>query len=315
MSYRRKERRACLVLLWAFAASCGAPTGPDVAPQDDGRPDVRIFVTEALASLLDSAGHFAVLSPVGVLPYPAIDPDQARALAVGFVNTFGETSAFRAEVSERRGGPIRPGHLKPLARVEFASTPFGSLDGLETWVRKTLGPVFYVRFTDNGEPMLTVAVSAYAIDVGIADGRLVFPASYGGEFSTFGIPPQESYQFPLSPEQAVKMVAEETGARVDSVPALIRGGHPTSRGSARWRIHLDRDVSVRMRTSGEVRVARVLFVGLDDEGPRRNVLSVPSVRQPAVDTIFTSIMTVLSLDPQIPVLFEAIVMQPNPPPI
>jgi hypothetical protein len=77
-------------------------------------------------------------------------------------------------------------------------------------------------------------------------------------FFVLGVPAS----VPVSPEHAVRIVAELSDARVSAIPELILPGRGFVPQYARWRIQLERPVTLRGEQTGRAYVGSELYVGL-----------------------------------------------------
>jgi hypothetical protein len=152
------------------------------------------------------------------------------------------------------------------------------------------GPQYLVFFDQGAEPELGVAISAYASDLTIENGNVREPREGGSYFTTHAVARSgRSPYVPVSPEEAVAIVSERTGAKVTQVPDLIlrAGWHPLL---AMWRLRLDRAVTVTRRGGGNgagnavrevfVSANRKLFVAAADQ-PAAIRVPAPRSGQPA----------------------------------
>jgi hypothetical protein len=291
---------AVIALLWG----CGdGPTEPRFV-----QPDVRSWVAGAAAQALDANGHFVFPPPEIATPFPVITEARARDLAAAYVWTFATNPGFASLLQVQRGGASTDlSAPEPASRVEFAESPYEPVT-TETSApsRRSYGPFFVVRMLERGMPFLSLRVSAYATDVNIANGMLVFPSHSGGEFDWFGIPPAIVDQNPISPEVATETVAKATGAKVDEVPVLVAPHRDYAFQFARWKLRLDRPVTLRVVSSGRQVLGREVYVGLS-LGPREPaVFYVPTETQPTRDTVPLAPPVVLSIRPNYPVAFERV---------
>lgn len=249
--------RSVLMGVLVAVMACVDPVAPEV-----DEPDVRPYVTAAVASTLDARGRFVFSTPTIVTPFPTITESTAITLAVAFLNTFASHSGFVAALRRQRGADVPLGDLRPDGRVEFADSPYDHATVDSAFLRRVTGPQFLVRFSANGVPYVTVVVSAYATELRVVSGRLVYPQTSGGEFAIFATRLGHAYESPVSAEQATKSVATGTRALVAQVPSLLVPDRFHAFQMSRWRIVLDRDVEVEVLSTGaRVRVSS-LYVGL-----------------------------------------------------
>ncbi|MBW3654877.1 MAG: hypothetical protein KY444_02130, partial [Gemmatimonadetes bacterium] len=115
---------------------------------------------------------------------PIISPERARDLAASNVLSFGP--ALKRHWEEDRGRAIDITRLRPEPRVFFASTPYAVFpDGFHPAFRRAVGPYYLVRMGTGRGAEVIEAVSAYNIDMGIADdGKLDLPELSGMHFVT-----------------------------------------------------------------------------------------------------------------------------------
>lgn len=255
-------------LLTACRDDRAEPTQPIMPAQ------IQAYVTGDAARSLGSDGLFELTPATAPADLQIIAPGRAGELASAYVRTYGPTMGPGFKMFG--ASDIDVGKLEMSPRVFYAETPFARFPDVWSLApRRHFGPYYVTHFLLDGRPALTVAVSAYAQDVRISlEGRIVLPVQVGGLFYDFPVTQQGarvSYR-PVSPEEAVQMVAAQAGARVTNPPRLMlrdRRFHPVT---AQWQLTLDRPVGVK-RGSERLSV-RELFVGPN------GALSVPSAAQP-----------------------------------
>lgn len=219
------------------------------------------YVTGAAAAALGPDGRFALEAPSSPNGDRIISPVQARRLAMGFLRSFGV--AFRAGWEAERGGPIDLASLAASPRVYFAQTPYSAVprNDVHSAHRRHFGPYYLVTLLQRSEPVLQISVSALTTEYSIDDrGRLVAPVETGMDFISDAMPADGSFR-PISPEEAVAMAAEATGATIRDVPELVLMGSAHSPAFARWRIELDRPIRARGRDGRDAAAQRTVFVG------------------------------------------------------
>jgi hypothetical protein len=127
---------------------------------------------------------------------------------------------------------------------------------------------------------VSVAVSAWATELSLENGRLHFPAISGNELVAVGIPYGHVGEYPSAPEDAIALAAERSGRRVAAVPELITplptDGPPQL---ARWRVTLKAPVTIQAATGR--RSVGELMVGAANVGSKMITTSVAAVSQPA----------------------------------
>ena len=128
--------------------------------------------------------------------------------------------------------------------------------------RRPYGPWLLVTLCSEDEtPTVSVAVSAWATELGISKGKIEFPRNAGNEFVGIGIPQSHRGEYPAAPEAAVLLVADATGGVIESVPELIvPGRNDGPPQAARWHMTLAAPVEFRRATDNVS--TRETFVGL-----------------------------------------------------
>lgn len=240
--------------------------------------DARPFVTQEALAALNSDGQFQTELPNG-LPYPTIDPGEARNIAIAVANTFGP--GLRAFLEGERGGPIDFSALQG-GRVFYGHSAYEQdlpPDSPASY-RKAAGPFYQVTLTNRGIPVISVAVSAYNTDIGIENGEIRFLSQrHGQDVVMHGIQSARQHEAPLSPERAVQVAAEKSGARVAGVPQLqlvgLRQGSPDD---GYWRIRLDRKVPVNNPATGMAMQTDEVFVSRDADAFRAERSAMPPER-------------------------------------
>jgi hypothetical protein len=264
---------AVLLLALGVAACDTDPISTSVTPSA-----LRSAVTGDAAAALGADGQLRLAPPKSLDGQRLITPMQARRLTMAFVRSFGQSYLPTWEAD--RGGTIQLSKLTPGPRVYFAQTPYVALTepDIHAAYKLHVGPYFIVILQQDDQPVVIMAVSALATAYSInQQGLLVMPKETGMDFLHEGIPPGRNARFrPISPEEAVLMAHEATGAKVKSVPELVTvgGASPTI---ARWRVELDRDVSITSAGAGDAnRMASTVFVGSVEDAR----FAVPSPLQP-----------------------------------
>jgi hypothetical protein len=253
-------------------------------------PDVTPYVSEQVAKQLTAEGRFQFAPARAPDDIPIITPDRARDLARAYLRSWGPGTVPRW--AYERGGSLDLGAITPASRIYFAQTPLGRIpdDLYHPAIRRIYGPMYIVPLESGGEVVTLLCISAYSTDVEINSRGLVeTPMLDGSYFFSKAVapnPPDPRFRFvAVSPEEAVKHVAEQAGARVTEVPELVllAGYHPAS---AAWRLKLDRPVRVR-------RIALPTPPGITPPAPdatpfavqelyvaNDHILTVPSNHQP-----------------------------------
>ena len=303
MSKRVRAPVSMLVLLASFA--CEQGTGPTP-------PDVTNWVTGEAKQALDGSGHF-VLAPVEIpADRPVISQERSVDLAVAFIHTVESDQGLITQLANERGGEApRLDRLKPSARVESALSPYQTTPpeyGDATL--RSRGSFYFVRFLDGVEPVVTVGVAAHATEVTIVDGKVQFPAQHGNEFLIAGDPAGSGFEKPISPEEATRIAAQATGAKIDQQPLLRRPEWVFSQFYSRWLLHLDRPVRFRRVGSNEIVESRTIYVGpaLDSAAVLAISLLFPRDVQPVTQDVSASVQ--LRVRDGYPVWFDRVTVVP-----
>lgn len=251
-------------------------------------PELQACVSQEAARQIGPDGRFLLPTPRAPDDVPILTPDRARELARAFLATWGHA---HAEVwTRQRGSALDVGDLHLSDRVYFAQSPHGRFpDGHHGAYRRMLGPWYVLHFTDGRQPVLAVALSAYGTDLEIRDGTIHQPAEGGAYFMTSAVAATDTVRgpyHPVTPEDAVALGGELTGARIDAAPELVlrTGWHPVM---SAWKLALDRPVAVTRKdvpgtsAPGERVVTREVYV------TPGNVLLLPARVQPAGSRIVT----------------------------
>lgn len=229
------------------------PVGPRMPSQ------VAAFVTGEAAASLDREGRL-ILPGALELPYPQITAERARLLA----------DAFRRihlpgiiQVMERdRGAGINPSNLRACGRVYYAEPAVEPLPlTAGPAAVRAYGPKWIVTLCGpTGVGEVSVAVAAYATDLRLENGDLVYPSHGGGFFSSLGIPVENREGLPGYPETAVASVVTKTGLRLSKTPRLVTLPR-TAPHLSYWKLELERPARVRSLTTGNTHeVANVFFL-------------------------------------------------------
>jgi hypothetical protein len=302
----------------ALLMACRSPTDAPPTPLD-----VRQWVTGEAALAVTSNGHFILPPPAESGEEAITSTEVAKTLGEGFIQLIRESApppgsvSFQEQLNYQRGAPIRFDELVVAERAFFAESAYPPLpDSLGPAFRKNLGPFFLVPFLDRGDPAVVIASSAYNTDVKIEDGRLRFASQHGNDFWLAAIPVRTGYAMPVTPEAAVKVAWEATGARIDEVPRLILPHRRYFPQFARWRVSLERPVRVQGLKSATIFQTDELYVGhsLGESPPVYDQLAAALPEQPRADTLLYPDpdapdgrrSLVIEFRPDIPVQFEAV---------
>jgi hypothetical protein len=259
-SVRRLGRiLVCHMPLMIVGAAC---TDAGRAPTQIGAPiDVRAFVTSEVASSLDPQGFFVFPDMPGDATH--ISAARAREIAAAEVATF--ESFNRTSLEKQRGAPIDLAALRVEPRVFYAESPYiqDIPSDVHPAIRKYAGPYYIVTLSDQSGPVLSAAISAYDTDVAISNGLIVLAKRNGGDFRVQAV--RTSAGLPIAPEHAARIASEALHVPISAVPVLILPSNSYVPQVARWRLQLQRPVSVRGARSGRVADVQTVYVGFTGE--------------------------------------------------
>lgn len=251
------------VLVTGVQGCADRPAANVVAPQPDARRVVASLTGE-IAVALDASGKFRLPKPPRQGPYDEIPEEQAVAMARAWARQYGGHHA--TFLQEMHGAPIDFQRISPCGRTLYARSSFQPpRPEIPAPSRRAFGPWWLVTMCSAaGTPQVSLAVSAWATDTRVENGKVVFPFHHGGEFFPLGIPIGHTGEYPTSPEMAATSIAEEMGRRIAAVPELVApspdNGPPQG---ARWILRLDRSGTVATAKSGSIQTER-LFFGRED---------------------------------------------------
>lgn len=302
----KAEWRFVVAVACALLSACDSATGPPALP------DVRRWVTGAALAALDENGHYVFPPASTPTPYPVVDEAAARDLAPAYLNTFAHLPDFWGPLELQHGAPIAVSQLGAASRVEYAETPYSTVpDSIPSWLRRSRGSAFLVRMTESGLPAVAVTVSRHAVELTIVNGRVRFPPEAGGEFDVYGMRTSPGFSAPIGPERATQVAAELTGARIAEIPVLLLPSWRFHFTFARWKLVLDRDITVIERQTGTARQTRVLYVGMQPvsgvPGGNPSALFIAAAQQPSADTLPGYIFAIRA---DIPVVFDEVTVAP-----
>lgn len=246
--------------------ACGGRDQPRPEP-----PDVRAWVAGEAATSLDERGRFRFPAAPPKIDGATITGADAARLATAWMRSFTSYEDFppnfhgqRLSLYEREhGNLIDFKALRAGPRVYLAESPYEPVPG--TWpehVLEVLEPVYLVPlYSAAGFQPLVTEVPARDMGYRIADDGGVRAGPSGAlRLSTVAIPAGAEYDVPLSPECAVRVIAEATGRRVVRVPELVQGGRPSHPVLSLWRLTLNAPVSLRGDSTRRVDTTRVIYV-------------------------------------------------------
>ena len=241
------------------------------------------IVTGAAKSNLDASGHFRLKGPPASGPRQ-LRQEQAEALAAIWPQQFGTWT--RSVFERQHGGSINFAGLKLCGRTLYAESPLEPFDPkiagdpFGAVSQRVFGPWWLTTLcTPSGTPQLSLAVSAYATDLWIEEGRIRGPVVGGEWFSPEGIPLGADEEFILSPERAAERVATRAKRRIREVPRLLvplrRQGFPNH---PYWKLMLDSLVDVQPEQGGALK-KRDVYIGRRPTD-RSNTLAIAAKDQP-----------------------------------
>jgi hypothetical protein len=253
--------RAVLSSILALSAACSDK--PAILSPGNEHLAVSLVsraLTPEIAASLNSNGEFVNAGASVGSQYPEISATQAAALALFWGHNI--APYFYRYLERGHGGPVDFKSLSVCGRTFYARTAISSVPSeIPEPYRRSYGPWFLTTLCDmNSAPAVSVAVSAWATDLAIQNGRLMRPHFSGNEFFGVGIPAGHVGEYPASPETAAALAATG-GSLVSSIPELIMPlntrGAPQS---ARWHVRLNEPVSLQSVSSSAV-TATELFIG------------------------------------------------------
>lgn len=274
---RRSPRILVRIILYGLpvlaACEAGPPLFSELYPTE-----IHSHITGELAGSLSPDGRLILAGPEP-RDYPQVSAQRAGELALVFARTYGPH--IRGYLERDHGRSIAFEDLRIGSPAYYAATPYAAVPAhAPPAMRNAYGPYYLVYLVNAvGAPALVVAVAAHT-EASVVEGRLAFPASYGGDFFANGVRPEDGFAMPPSPEHAVRLSSLATGALVAAVPELVLGSREYHPVHARWKVTLDRPVRARLQDGTEVPGTRIVYVGL------RGELLLPAGEQPA-DVLIT----------------------------
>lgn len=222
---------ACALLVLIGCGDQQLPGNGIVAPVSPGRLATMLTGNARLTA----SGEIQVSGPI-LTSRPQIAASRADSLAQWWART--RAAMARPMLERQHGAALNIPALHVCGRTYFARSAFDPLPiSLPDYAQRSFGPYWIVTICDDAEPAISLAVSAYATDLTLANGRVDFPKVSGEEFKWVGIPVGSS-GLPLPPEEAVATMFAQTHRRVAADPELVILGHSIPQ-LARWHLHLD----------------------------------------------------------------------------
>lgn len=302
--------RRALRLVFLTGVALVACTSDLTAPS--AIPNVRPYLTAHALQFIGFDGTFLLSAPVLDTHYPTIDSVRAGELATAFLRLAESNPGIWTSIETQHNGTLQVADMKPVARVEFMESPYEPVaDTVREYIRRAEGPYYVFRYLEKGAPAVTVTVSVYDTHVTLVDGHVVFPPEYGEEFYVDGMRP-DGYERPIGPEEAVQAAARQTGAKIDALPTLLRTGFQYANQSAKWKIILDRAVSVQGIGTGTRYSTNTLYVGMSlvqGNALKKDAFFVALLEQPAEELDFRlSPPLTLKVRKGFPVAFNEVVV-------
>lgn len=240
----------------ALALLSCAPESQSVAPSATP-PSVRDFVAGEAANHLTGRGEIVLGGPLE-LSRVQISEERARDLADAF--RFTHLSGIIQFIEKDRGADIDPNKVRACGRAYYAEPAVEPLpDEVGPALQRGYGPFWIITFCGStGQRELSIAVSAYATELGIRAGLLTYPMEQGEFFRILAIPVGQPDGLPTLPEHAISEVVSRTGARAIAVPRLVYLPR-TYPQLAFWRLELARAVRVRSLLTGTISTTSTVF--------------------------------------------------------
>ena len=300
---------ACLALLTYLAAAIAAERAVFAGREERISRDM---VSGRAAAALDDSGRF-VLSGEPTRVHPALARADAESAAVAQAYWFAPTRIvlrrheMLARPAERRHVCSRSYYVRPVVALPPDSISASSVTG-DFAMR--VGPMWVVPICDDAGVVRTTTLVADAptrlrVILGDQPGdvpELVYPRDGSGRVVSMDQTRDHGWQggISLMPESAVAVAAARlagTGARVTEPPeafAVVIPPDRTPRGTPsdqaitqgqacpRWRLVLDRPVTLRGVSSGQVLRSTTVYVARGDNGCEgAPTLQIPRPVQPA----------------------------------
>lgn len=274
-------RLALLLACLPSVTSCVESSGP--------RPEAGLdsaAVTPDVFSSLDSRGFFVDYSPP-LEPFLQIDVTRAAAIADAYVKTFGEAAS--GSWSAVHGAPVKGASLRRCGRAHFATDAYSVVDAGASALLKnsTAGRFIFLFCSTSGVQQLQIGVAQSAVDVIVSGTGLVVAGTLpDGALSLQAVPRASNGIWMYGPERAVELAYRLTGTRVSEVPFLELSPLPDGVGQARWRIKLERPVTLFGTRTLSLVLTDELLVGLDEPGGELTVrlLRATSVVEPGFES-------------------------------
>ena len=245
---------SALAVASPFLSACTLDQG-SMSPAS--APAITAFVSGAALEAVDARGRFVLRSP----GRDTLSETQATALADAYLHTYGVMAVGRYR--RETGVQFELAEARPCGPAYLTTSPYESVSGGSIQTQRYFGPHWLVTFCLAGNrPIVCVSVSALALELIGKDLRDPNVGIQPGDFREESIRPTMAGA-PVSPELAVKTVAEMLDRRITTVPVLLQPPLPFISQLALWQVSLDRPVRVRGSRSGVDVNAQIVFFGWD----------------------------------------------------
>lgn len=249
----------------------GCERAPTASPTALLPGDLRPYTTDSLFAQLTPDGRFVLPPPTQEI-YPQVTPERAAEIALAWARTFGPH--HRGELERQHGRRIDLNVLRVGSPAYYATAAYEPVPpDLHPGRRNAFGPSYLLYLvSSDGTPVLTVGVAAFT-EARVENGTLNYPMRHGRDVVAEGVSQDDGFSLPVSPEEAARIASSASGARAARVPELVMPHRDFAPQYARWKVILDRPVTVRLK-SGPVISTREVYVGI------RGEVVVPSATQP-----------------------------------
>lgn len=262
------------LLTLLVACSNDSPTRALLTPSR-----LRAAVSGSAAAAIGADGRIQLAAPTG-----GAERELTAVEAVAYASAWTRDYApmTRSWLESTHGAAIDFKTLRTCERPLYARSALNAPPhSIPSPYRRIHGPWWLVTFCDAaGAPSVSIAISAWATELTLENGKLRFPRISGTELVAVGVPLGHVGEYPSAPEVAIEFAARQTGQRVSEVPELVTplptDGPPQL---ARWRVTLDGLATVRTRSGA--RAIKEVFVGPTQIGGKDVVASVAAQVQPA----------------------------------
>ena len=265
---RKRPRRisafslGAVVVIVAVTTACESPKVVKPPSPDSTTVVQPSWVVGAAAAQLGSDGKFLLDPPLQDTTQEITEP---RAREIGSVVLRTMIPYMRPTIESDRGGRVNVSALTLCTRAYYAASPYAAppitLSGI---AKREIGAWWLLPLCEtNGVVVAVLGVAANNKEIQIVSGHLdLGPRVHGFEFYVRGVPLGMDGT-PESPEAAVAAAYARTGARVTTVPRLVRvlGPNRTEIPQfARWQVVFERTVPLTLE--GEQAVAvNTVFIG------------------------------------------------------